>query len=302
MSDDIPKRIRRAVKDGRLPNMRDPRHLGYVPPAAGFAHARFVGYFELGIHEDEFGDKQRERERVYLMFELSGPNHMATVENGRTMPVRIPVSETLDLSYGSSFRGLFDAMDAACGGGATHIAEMLGKPFIVEVFHFTGRDNQTIYATLMGPTGYNVIGPAMFDRESGKMLVVDVAQPTMAIKAFVWGIATASDWHNIYIHGEYPEQRDVDGTLLAPARSANYIQERIASAKNWKGHPLASVVKPGPDPDEPMPAPGQRLTGAALKAWQDENWRRLKATLAESLQKYPKEPPRKRSRRPRKSP
>ncbi|WP_257248364.1 hypothetical protein [Burkholderia cepacia] len=302
MDGDIPKRIRQAVKDGRLPNMRDPRHLGYVPPAAGFAHARFVGYFELGIHEEEFGDKRRERETVYLVFELSGPNHGPTMQDGWTVPVRILVHETLDLSYGSSLRGLFDAMDAACGGGTTHIAEMLGKPFIVEVFHFTRRDNRTIYAALSGPAGYNVMGTAIFDKESGKTLVVDVAQPTMAIKAFIWGIATASDWHNIYIHGEYPEQRDVDGTLLAPARSANYIQERIASAKNWKDHPLASVVKLGPDPDEPMRTPGQPLTGAALKAWQDENWRRLKASLAEGLEKFPKEPPRKRSRRPRKAP
>ncbi|CAJ2950661.1 Uncharacterised protein [Burkholderia pseudomallei] len=37
--------------------------------------ARFVGYFELGTHEEEFEGKKRDREKVDLVFELSGPNH-----------------------------------------------------------------------------------------------------------------------------------------------------------------------------------------------------------------------------------
>ncbi|KVF71610.1 hypothetical protein WS75_21840 [Burkholderia sp. FL-7-2-10-S1-D7] len=258
MSDDIPKRIRRAVKDGRLPNMRDPRHLGYVPPAVGFAHARFVGYFELGIHEEEYEGKKRDREKVDLVFELSGPNHEPTkAADGTLIPIRITAQETLDLSYGASFYELFGAMDAACGGGATHIAEMLGKPFIVEVFRRRSRDGKRIYASLRGPNGYNVKGTAQRDRRTGKPVVVEVAAAVTAVKAFIWEVADKEMWDSIYLPGEYPERRDANGALIAPIRLKNVIQEKIASANNWASHPLSKLGL-GPGPQEPLPVRMQR--------------------------------------------
>jgi len=227
--------------------MRDPDNAGYVPPAAGIARARLVGYFELGTHEEEFEGKKRDREKVDLVFELSGPNHEPTVWGGQAIPVRITAQETLDMSYGSSFYELFDAMDRACGGGATHIAEMLGKPFIVEVFHRRSRDGKTVYANLRGPNGYNVKGTALKDSRTGKPVAVDVAQAITDVKAFVWGIATAADWYGIHIPGEYPERRDADGVLIRPARSKNVIQEKIAAAKNWASHPLSKEAPFAPD-------------------------------------------------------
>ncbi|MBR8333074.1 hypothetical protein KDW69_15625 [Burkholderia ambifaria] len=253
MDGDIPRRIRQAVKDGRLPDMRDPRHLGYVPPAAGIAHARFVGYFELGTHEEEFEGKTRDREKVNLVFELSGPNHEPIkAADGTLIPIRISAQETLDLSYGASFYELFDAMDAACGGGASHIAEMLSKPFIVEIFRRRSRDGKRIYASLRGPNGYNVKGIAQVDRRTGKPVAVEVAAAVTAVKAFIWDVADKEMWDSIYIPGEYPEQRDADGVLIAPIRSKNVIQEKIASAKNWASHPL-SELDLGPGPQEPPP-------------------------------------------------
>ncbi|MGK8202685.1 hypothetical protein ACRS8P_30340 [Burkholderia cenocepacia] len=251
MSDDTAKRVAQAVEDGRLPNMRDPAIVGYIPPAAGLARARFVGYFELGTHEEEFEGKKRDREKVDLVFELSGPNHEPTVQGGRTIPVRITVQETLDMSYGASFYELFDAMDRACGGGATHIAEMLGKPFIVEVFHRRSRDGKTVYANLHGPNGYNVKGTTVQATLSGQHIVVEVAPAITELKAFIWDIATAVDWYGIHIPGEYPERRGADGALIKPARSKNVIQEKIAAAKNWASHPLSKEVPFAPELREP---------------------------------------------------
>ncbi|BAX57222.1 hypothetical protein [Burkholderia stabilis] len=252
MSDGTSKRVKQAVKDGRLPNMRDPGNVGYIPPAAGLARARFVGYFELGTHEEEFEGKKRDREKVDLVFELSGPNHEPRkLDDGTLIPVRITAQETLDLAYGSSFYELFDAMGTACGGGATHIAEMLGKPFIIEVFHRRSRDGKRVYAKLRGPDGYNVKGTAQHDLKMGKLVVVEVSPAITETKAFIWDIATAADWHGIYIDGEYPERRDAGGTLIAPSRSKNVIQEKIASAKNWTHHPLSKNVTLGPGSQEP---------------------------------------------------
>ncbi|WP_157643462.1 hypothetical protein [Burkholderia ubonensis] len=293
MSDDIAKRVKQAVKDGRLPNMRDPVNVGYIPPAAGIARARFVGYFELGTHEEEFEGKKRDREKVDFVFELSGPNHVPTVLGGQAIPVRITVQETLDMSCGSSFHELFDAMDRACGGGATHIAEMLGKPFIVEVFHRRSRDGKTVYANLRGPNGYNVKGTALKDSRTGKPVVVDVAQAITDVKAFIWGIATTADWYSIYIPGEYPERRDADGSLVAPARSKNYIQERIASAKNWASHPLSKEVQLGPDPNAPTLEEMEKQRAADDETRAAVIRQQIKDTSARILAEHSKKPPRK---------
>jgi hypothetical protein len=252
MSDDIAKRVKQAVKDGRLPNMRDPGNVGYIPPAAGLARARFVGYFELGTHEEEFEGKKREREKVDLVFELSGPNHEPTIRGGQEIPVRITAQETLDVAYGTSFHELFDAMDRACGGAATHIAELLGKPFMVEVFHIRSRDGKRVYATLRGPVGYNVRGTTIRDALTRSPVVVDVAPAITAIKAFIWDVADKEMWDTIYIDGEYPERKDEKtGEVISKARSKNVIQEKIMSAKNWADHPLSKEGNCGSGPQEP---------------------------------------------------
>ncbi|KVX18528.1 hypothetical protein WL03_12030 [Burkholderia ubonensis] len=249
MSDDLPKRIRQAVKDGRLPNMRDPRHLGYFPPAAGFAHARFVGYFELGTHEEEFEGKKRDSDKVDLVFELSGPNHEPTVRDGWAIPVRITVQETLSTERRSYFTALFNAMNYT--GSATHMAELLGAAFIAEVFHRKSRDGKRVYATLRGAGGYRIAAPAIPDEKTGMYTPVQVDPAITAFRMFVWDIADIDDWHSIYIPGEYPELRDErTGELIRAARPMNVIQEKIMSAKNWKEHPLA-VVGPGGYPNPP---------------------------------------------------
>jgi hypothetical protein len=86
---------------------------------------------------------------------------------------------------------------------------------------------------------------------------VEVAAAATAVKAFIWDIADKEMWDSIYIPGEYPERRDADGVLIAPARSKNVIQEKIASAKNWASHPLSSLGV-GPGPQEPPPTPKRR--------------------------------------------
>ncbi|WGS40291.1 hypothetical protein LFL97_11070 [Burkholderia sp. JSH-S8] len=249
MGEDIPKRVRQAVQDGRLPNMREPRHLGYVPPAGGLARARLVGYFELGTHEEEFEGKKRDREKVDLVFELSGPNHEPTVRDGLAIPVRITVQETLSMEGRSYFTALFNAMNYA--GRATHMAELLGAAFIVEVFHRKSRDGRRVYATLRGADGYRIAAPATPDEKSGVYAPVQVDPAITAFRVFAWDIADIDDWHSIYISGKYPELRDErTGELIRAARSKNVIQEKIMSAKNWKEHPLA-VVGPGGYPNPP---------------------------------------------------
>ncbi|MGZ7173576.1 hypothetical protein ACXKTX_08055 [Burkholderia gladioli] len=256
MTDDIQKRIRQAAKDSRLPNMRDPRHLGYVPPAAGWACARFVGYFELGTHEEEYEGKKRDREKVDLVFELSGPNHEPIkAADGTLIPIRITAQETLDLTYGSSFHELFNAMNYA--GSATHMAELVGAAFFVEIFHRRSKDGKRVYATLRSG-GYQVQPPVRLDEKSGLLVPVTIESAITAFRMFVWNMVDIGDWHSIYIPGKYPECKDEKtGEVVSPERSKNVIQEKIMSAKNWKTHPLA-VAGPGGSPNPPTGAEMQQ--------------------------------------------
>lgn len=240
---DLKAKIAEAAKTG--PNMTEAQAGGeYTPPAAGIARARLVGYFELGTHEEEFEGKKRDREKVDLIFELSGPNHEPRkLDDGTLVPIRVTVQETLSFNEKANFFKLFGAMNYA--GKATHMAQLLGEAFIVEVFHKKSKDGKKVYANLKGPNGYNVKGTTVQDPLSGKPIVIDVQPAITELKAFIWGIADKEMWDSIYIPGEWEERKDEQGKVISPARSKNVLQQKIMQAKNWKAHPLAAIVEAG---------------------------------------------------------
>lgn len=250
MALDLKAKIAEAKKTG--PNMSEAQVGGgdFVPPAVGLARARLVGYFEMGMHEEEYEGKKRDRTKVDLVFELSGPNHEPRkLEDGTLVPIRITVQETLSLSDKANFFKLFAAMNYA--GKATHMAELLGEAFIVEVFHKKSKDGKKLYANLKGAKdtipvgdGYNVKGTTVQDPLTGKHVLIEVAPAITELKAFLWDIADKEMWDSIHIPGEWEARREGD-KVIAPARSKNVIQQKIMKAKNWAAHPLAAVVASG---------------------------------------------------------
>ena len=145
----------------------------------------------------------------------------------------------------ANFFKLFGAMNYA--GKATHMAELLGEPFIVEVFHKKSKDGKKVYANLKGPNGYNVCGTTIRDPRTGEAVTLDVAPAVTELKVFIWDGADMGMWDSIYIPGEYAEHKEGD-KVVSPARSKNVLQERIKSAKNWPKHPLAAIVAAGGTP------------------------------------------------------
>lgn len=262
MAYDLKAKIAEAKKTG--PNMTEAQQGGgdYTPPAAGLARARLVAYIETGKHEEEFEGKKRDRNKVDLVFELSGPNHEPRkLDDGTLIPIRVTVQETLSFSDKANFFKLFAAMNYA--GKATHMAELLGEAFIVEVFHRKSKDGKKTYANLKGPNGYNVKGTTVQDPLTGKPVLIEVAPAITELKAFIWDLADKEMWDSIHIPGQYEERKDEKGVVVAPARSKNVIQEKIMSAKNWKAHPLAAIVDAGgatpdiPDAETPSRVPGE---------------------------------------------
>lgn len=265
-----------AVKYG--PNMRDiPEE--YQIPAAGIARARFIGYFEVGKHDEEFQGQTKVREKVELVFELSGPNHPPRDINGEKIPQRITTRENFEIRPDSHFIRLFRQMNHA--GKARHIAQLLGEPFLVEIFHSKSKDGKKTYANLRGANGYNIKGTTVQDPVSGQMVTVDVPPAMTEQKAFLWEFASREIWDSIYIPGEYPEQKDArTGEVIVPARSKNVLQDKIRSAKNWPEHHLYEDVKALPSVAGHQSVGSRaRPEGQSLQEWQDENWRRLMEVL-----------------------
>ncbi|RFU48021.1 hypothetical protein [Paraburkholderia sp. DHOC27] len=207
----------------------------YVPPGIGEAYARLVGYFELGKHEEEnMQQKMVLRDKVDLIFELSGPNHQPRkMDDGTLIPHRVTVQETLSFSDRANFFKLFTMMNQAHGGQFTHMAQLLGKAFRVEVFHRKSADGKKVYANLKGPNGYSV----------GSAGRHNVDPPITALRYFIWAWSYSDMWESIYIPGEYPATLDDKGGVISPARSRNVLQERIQAAVNWSEHPLSKLVR-----------------------------------------------------------
>ena len=149
------------------------------------------------------------------------------------IPHRVTVQETLDYSDRANFFKLFTMMNAAHGGTATHMVELLGKPFTVEVFHRRSKDGKKVYANLKGPDGYRLYGTTVQDPVTGKESVTKVDPAITELRAFLWDLANKAMWDSIYIPGEYEERKDDNGEVISPKRSKNVLQARVMKAKNW---------------------------------------------------------------------
>ena len=112
---DLAALIAQAAKTG--PDMTQVKASAeYQPPAAGMARARLVGYFELGKHEEEnMQGKMVLRDKVDLVFELSGPNHE---------PRKLDDDMTLPLFDESHNRGSYAA--SPCWAASQFFSNVMG--------------------------------------------------------------------------------------------------------------------------------------------------------------------------------
>jgi len=220
---------------------------GYTPPAEGFAKLRFVGYYELGQHENNYKGQKSVKDKVEAVFELSGPKYPVVEFDGEKRPVRMtvrlnrPINGQLNVK--SQLYKLFTALNYK--GTATHIAELLGEAYVGNVRHNVGTDGKT-YANLE-----DIRKPAVPNPETGEDVLVNVEPAISEPKLFLWDFATPEMWDSIFIPGEYPAV-EKDGKVVSEARSRNVIQNKIKAALNFKASPIFQY------------ATGQVSKGAAL--------------------------------------
>lgn len=267
---DIQAAIALAAAQG--PNMTEGQKMGggdYKPPAEGWCFARLIKYIELGVHTEEFKGQPKKREKVYLAFELSGPNHPVK-EDGT--PHVIGFTETLSLVEKANFFKLFAKLNY--DKTATHFAQLLGKPFRAKVvYKIIGEgDNKRTYANLRDDSGYTITPPfvEVFDEATGEVTskLVNVPEAKTPLQLFLWNFASKEMWDSIFIDGQWDAKTNDKGEELSPAKSKNYFQNRIRSADNFSGSPIAEILFAGGTPDIPEAEAPPRAE-AVVQAAQD---------------------------------
>lgn len=210
----------------------------YVPPAVGLTWLRFTGYVEHGVHEEEYEGKVKKVEKVWMRFQLFGPNHPVR-EDGT--PHEISFNVTKSQNEKSNFYKLFKRMNY--DGAAKHMAQLLGKAFLGEVFPAKKAEDKRTY--LRGPDGFSIRSPHVQDPMTGEMRTIPCPEPVGKILCFLW-TANAKYlkgmWDDIHIDGKWDDQKDDAGNVIKEGRSKNYHQDRIKSATNFQGSPIAEVL------------------------------------------------------------
>lgn len=197
----------------------------YTPPVEGACMLRFVGYVEIGRQKDSYQGQEKIVPKAMLVFELHGKNYPLKEFNGEKVAQRITVKETISTSPKSNFFKLFTAMRGA--SGATHIAELLGKPFKGRVIHSKwqkdGKDLVT--AKLRDESGYSIGLPTFEDPETGEVRTMNVPPQVSKTRLFLWDFATKEMWDNITLPGERQP-----------------FVEAIKAAVNFEGSPAQAAL------------------------------------------------------------
>lgn len=266
--------VQQAAKQG--PNMNEAQKGGssYTPPAEGVCRLRFIGYIEGGKQRHEYQGAVSYKDKVKLVFELSGPKHQPRkLDDGTLIPHRMTIEETLSLSEKANFYKLFRAMNY--DGTATHMAQLLGREFLGTVYHKTSK-NGNVYAGLKGPQGYSVRSPKYEDPNTGDVHTIS-ADPLMSeLRCFLWEFPSKPMWDSLYIEGMYDERKDDAGNVISPARSKNVLQEWIQGANNWQGSPMQDILDAGGELDMPSTAvedsaPAEQAPQDDMPPWEDDN-------------------------------
>lgn len=227
-------------------------------PAEGPALARFVAYIETGKHEKSAGagKPKQYKEQVVLYFELAGPRHEPSVtSDGVKIPHLIRIDANAAPGYGglnakSGLFGLFSRMNY--DGKATHLSQLLGMPYIVQVRHEAWKSDPNRKSATIRDKGegapYLISPPRQTDVLSGTVTEVPVPPPISPLRLFVWNAAPGiigKMWDTLFIDGEYPERKNDKGEVTAPAKSKNIFQAAIKAAINFQDSPIAQYLQLG---------------------------------------------------------
>lgn len=209
---------------------------------AGMAMARLIEYVELGPQPQSFnGQPKPDCEEVRVAFELFGGNgkYSYTNADGETVNDVISWRGAKRLNPKSQF---FKMMKKMVYGrdGITHMAQMLGEAFLLEVKHRTSEKDgkETVYANIFVDSECNILAPVQNDVLTGETKALPVPEPTRQFRCFIWKSPTPECWDSIFIDGS----RTVKDGDKEVEKSNNWMQEMLLSSPAFAGSALEAML------------------------------------------------------------
>ena len=233
-------------------------------PKAGVALCRLLSYVETGRHEST-NPTHKPSLRAILTFELSHKKHLIEID-GKFVPSTVQVRVNKGVTSKSGFRKLFNVMNDACGGDHQHMAEMIGKPFLAEIFHNTvgEGDKAKTYANFDKDGAYSFKEPVRVDLDTEEKTPINVMELHGTPSCFLWENEAITDdvlvamWESIYIEGT----REVEDPKTKEKKevSKNWIQETIMSNLEWEGSRTQALTQEHIVLDEHLTLPEETNT------------------------------------------
>lgn len=209
---------------------------------AGIAMARLIEYVELGPQPQTFNGKPRpDCEEVRVAFELFGPNGKYSYTNGEGETVNdiIAWKGAKKLNPKSQFFKLMKKMTYG-REGITHMAQMLGEAFLLEVKHnVVEKDGRPMtYANIFLDGECNIMAPVQMDVMTQESRPINVPEPTRPFRCFIWKNPTKECWDSIFIDG-YRTFKEGDKEVT---RSNNWMQETLQFSPAFPGSALEAML------------------------------------------------------------
>lgn len=208
-------------------------------PDAGVCFAVLKDYIELGRHKSS-NPTHKPALKAILVFELNHPRHLIEVD-GKKVPQQIMVRVNKGDTAKSGFRKLFNVMNLAHGNKYNHFVQMLGLPFLAEIFHneVGEGDKKQTYANMDKDGAWSFKAPVQVDVINNTTAPLPIPPLSEPSRCFLWEVKGLEDkdiiamWDSIFIEGE----REVEdrATKVKTMVSKNWIQESIMTNLEWEG-------------------------------------------------------------------
>lgn len=219
---------------------------------AGICTLRLLQYIETGFHKGNNPKYPKPSNQVMLRFEVNNKKNLTeiTLEDGTVK--MIPATVDLYLNKGgagSRYGRLFKSLNYS--GRFNHFMEMVGegawKAHITHNVVNEGKDNEVTYANLDKDKAWTFEAPIHQNIDAdgepvGSVIQLQVPELSSDPKVFVWENKGLTDemylavFEELYIEGEHEAK---DGQ---PAKSKNWIQDKITSNVKFPGSRLANLL------------------------------------------------------------
>jgi hypothetical protein len=208
-----------------------------------------IEYIEFGKQKQRpyMGKDKPPADEVRITFELLHKKNLTEYEDEGVKKVRahtISVRLTKKMNERAKFRKLFSALQYG-RADKKHIAQMLGEPFLINVFHNTSKKEgqpDRVYANIFNADGVCGISAPKVKKDpldETSWVKLNVPPNIRPLKLFLFSNPTKDTWDSLYIEGTQ-KRKNEQGVEIETSK--NWLQETIMSAVDFNGSSLQALI------------------------------------------------------------